>query len=106
MKTRLDQADSLIDKNLLKAESIAINLLDHEGAILDAAQTRLEEMVDRSLTRAESLESNAFDRVDAALQDQVPFAASRVAREFANMLFVIIFAVVLVGYGGALLWVS
>jgi len=100
MKRRLDQADAILDDKLNKIESIAAGVLDREARILDQNVSRVDEILNKSLDRLQELETDAFDRVDAALQDQVPFAASQVARSIEWTAVAIIFIVVLVGFGG------
>ena len=41
-----------------------------------------------------------MNKVDSALQDQVPLAASQVAHEFVVAALAVVFLVVLVGFGG------
>ena len=100
MKSRLDQVDTILDEKLVKIEEIATTVLNREAQILDQNVTRVDEILTKSLDRLQEIETNAFDRVDSALQDQVPFAASQVARSIEWTIVVIVFVVVLVGYGG------
>ncbi len=100
MATRLDQVDTILDSKLDRVESLADHVLDREAEILDKALTETETLVDRSLDRLQEIETDAFDRVDAALQDQVPFAAGEVAQTIEWTAAVIVFLVVLVGFGG------
>jgi hypothetical protein len=100
LKNRLDQTDRILDKQLNHLEAIGTQLLDREAKILDENVTRVEDILDRSLDRLQEMETDAFDRIDAALQDQVPYAASQVARTVEWTAAVIVFLVVLVGFGG------
>jgi len=111
MEKRLDQVDSMLDDKIQKISDLANHVLDRQAEILDTSLSRVEVMMrdnlsdlDRlsadTLNRLEEVQSNAFDRVDAALQDQVPLAAGLVARQFVLATTILVFIVVLVGYGG------
>lgn len=100
LKNRLDQTDRILDKQLNHLEEVGTQLLDREAKILDENVTRVEDILDRSLDRLQEIETDAFDRVDSALQDQVPFAAGQVARTVEWTAAIIVFIVVLVGFGG------
>lgn len=100
LEGRLDQTDKILDSKLNKLEEVGFHLLDREAKILDENVTRVEDILDQSLDRLQEIETDAFNRVDAALQDQVPFAASQVARTLEWTAAVIVFIVVLVGFGG------
>ena len=103
MATRLDQVDAIMDSKLDRVESLADHVLDREAEILDKTLNDAESLVNRSLDKLQEIETDAFDRVDAALQDQVPFAAGKVARTVEWTAAVIVFIVVLVGFGGVTL---
>ena len=100
MKTRLDQVDTILDSKLDRVESLADHVLNREAEILDKTLADAEKLANNSLDRLQEIETDAFDRIDAALQDQVPFAASQVAQTVEWTAAIIIFLVVLVGYGG------
>lgn len=100
LKVRLDQAEHILDTQLTHLEDIGIQLLDREAKILDENVTRVEGILEHTVDRLQEVETDAFDRVDAALQDQVPFAAGQVARTMEWTAAVIVFIVVLVGFGG------
>ncbi len=103
MGKRIVEVDQLLDGKLDRIESIAAGLLDREAEILDRNVTRVDDILNRSLDRLQEIETDAFDRVDAALQDQVPFAASRVAHTVEWTAMIIIVMAVLVGYVGVVL---
>ncbi len=111
MKTRIDQVDKLIDDKLQRIQLIADdtlnreaslidNALNKESSIINNALTRIDTISDRSINRIQGIETDAMNRIDSALQDQVPLAASRVANEIVAAALVIVFLVVLVGFGG------
>jgi hypothetical protein len=100
MQTRLNQIDTIIGDRLQQVQLIADNVLDREASILDSTVNRVESISDQSLDRLQDIEIDAINRVDSALQDQVPFAASKVAQEFVIAALVVIFLVVLVGFEG------
>lgn len=111
LEHRLGDVDAIMDARIRQAGSVAAGLLDRQAAILDNAQTRAEFMLDKnmmqldrisseSLDRLDHLQADAFAIVSSALQDQVPFAASRVAYQIVVATTIIVFIVVLVGFTG------
>jgi hypothetical protein len=90
-----DRLERVADKTVGGLERIAFTSLD-----------TLDRSLNKNLTRLQAIESDAFDRIDAALQDQVPLAAGQVTRNLEWTIVILIFAFVLIGYGGIALYHS
>ena len=78
--------------------------MTRENSIANNALDRVQAISDQSLTRLQEIESDAFDRIDSALQDGVPVAASQVAHEFVIAALVVACIVALFGFAGISLW--
>jgi hypothetical protein len=100
MKRRIDQVDEILGRELKQVETIGAALIEKEAQVLDTNVTRMDDILNRGLDRLQNLETDALDRLEGAVQDQVPFAAGQVARTMEWTVAVIVFVVVLVGFGG------
>lgn len=110
---RLDQVNQIMTDRIAQFEDVSMRLIQKQAQVIDASLDKQEQILDRSLNRVDEILSknvdrldeistNAFDRVEAAVQDQVPFAAGKVAQELVMAVIVITLVVVLIGYGGVM----
>jgi hypothetical protein len=88
-----------VDKDLDRVDRMANDVLDHEASILDSSVLNVSNF-DKEIDKIQAIESDGFDRVQAALEDQVPFAAGEVVQQLVVATVAITFIVVLVGFAG------
>ena len=100
VKARLDQVDAMLDKDLKRVDDIITRALDREGALLDTTITRVDDIIDKDIDRLQDIQRDTFERLQAALEDQLPVATSQLAQQLVWSATIIIFLLVLVGYGG------
>jgi hypothetical protein len=95
----LNQLNAQVNADLDRLDHIANNALQRAATLIDSTVLS-QENFRQDLDQIRTIEGDAYQKVQAGLQDDIPFAASAVANEAVIAAVAIAFVTVLVGYAG------